>query len=256
MVTQVTNSVVPEAMAFRIFQDMRGVQATYRITTNTTTTLTQAVTITDDIIYVDNASALSEPDFAANIWGVITINGERIMYRDRNTTENTVSSLLRGTAGTGASAHNIGANVYDMGRGNLLPEQFQNYIIADSSLADGFQVVFNAPNINLVEGYSTTPFSSATSNNQPGSYDYDPFIGSPLLVYVAGELQTSGYVITQLNMAQVTFSFPPPAGAEVTLAIRRGVTWYQQGIDPLSASNGVPLQETNTPAALFLRGIS
>jgi hypothetical protein len=55
MITQFTNAVVPEAMAFRIFQDMRGVQATYRITADTTTTITAAVAITDDIIYVANA---------------------------------------------------------------------------------------------------------------------------------------------------------------------------------------------------------
>jgi hypothetical protein len=41
MITEFTNSVAPEAMAFRIFQDMRGVQATYRITPATTTYLVQ-----------------------------------------------------------------------------------------------------------------------------------------------------------------------------------------------------------------------
>ena len=99
VITSMTQSVVPGAMAFRIFQDMRGVQATYRIIPQTTTTLAQPLGQTDDVIYVDNAGALDEPNLNADVWGVITINGERIMYRERDTVNNTVSSLLRGTAG-------------------------------------------------------------------------------------------------------------------------------------------------------------
>ena len=57
-------------MAFRIFQDMRGVQATYRMTPSTTTTTAEVVAITDDTIYVDNAGALLEPNLDANIWVV------------------------------------------------------------------------------------------------------------------------------------------------------------------------------------------
>ena len=59
MITQFTNFVVPESMAFRIFQDMRGVQATYRITPATTTATTSAVTFNADIIYLSNDSAFS-----------------------------------------------------------------------------------------------------------------------------------------------------------------------------------------------------
>jgi hypothetical protein len=50
IVTEFTNSVVPEAIAFRVFQDMRGVQATYRMTTATTTQVAQAVSATADVI--------------------------------------------------------------------------------------------------------------------------------------------------------------------------------------------------------------
>ena len=44
----------------------------------------------------------------------------------------------------------------------------------------------------------------------------------------------------------------PPAGVEVTILVRQGVTWYQQGIN--EASDGIALQDTNTQAARFLRG--
>jgi hypothetical protein len=92
-------------MAFRIFQDMRGVQATYRITDATSTFLTQTLSATADVIHVDNAGKLSEPDLPNGVFGVITINGERIMYRNRNVGANTITGLMRGTAGTGASEH-------------------------------------------------------------------------------------------------------------------------------------------------------
>jgi hypothetical protein len=149
MITQFTNFVVPESMAFRIFQDMRGVQATYRITPETTTTTTSTVDVNSDIIYVANASALPEPNFDVNVWGVITIDAERIMYRYRDTENNTISGLMRGTAGTAITAHANGATVYNMGRGNLLPAQYQNYIVSDTTLANGTQTVFVAPNIIL-----------------------------------------------------------------------------------------------------------
>ena len=146
-ITSFTQSVVPAAMAFRIFQDMRGVQATYRITPDTTTFTTAAVAITDDIIYVNNIDALTEPNIDSNIWGVLTIDAERIMYRYRDTGAGTVSGLLRGTAGTAISAHANGATVYNMSRGNLLPAEYQNYIVSDTTLANGTQTVFTAPNI-------------------------------------------------------------------------------------------------------------
>jgi hypothetical protein len=247
-------------MAFRIFQDMRGVQATYRITPQTTTTLTQALTQLGDVVHVADATALSEPNLLANVWGVITINGERIMYRYRDTVANTVSGLLRGTAGTGAAAHEVDALVYDMSRGNLLPVEYQNYIVSNSVIADGTQVTFTAPDITLgyadAEPFAQLPYDVGTVTGDPGTYDYG--LGTPELeleVYVAGILiPTTDYTVDQLNPATVTFVTPPPSGAEVTLLVRRGSVWYQQGAT--TASDGVPLQETNTPAARFLRGLA
>ena len=228
MVTQFTNFVVPEAMAFRIFQDMRGVQATYRITPETTTTTTQPVLITDDTIYVTDAGALVDPDLATNIWGVLTIGAERIMYRYRDTVANTVSGLLRGTAGTALAPHTSGATVYNMGRGNLLPAEYQNYIVSATTLADGSTTVFTATDIT-------------TTNNDA------------IEVYVGGILVVSGYTVTADSPVTITFTIAPLDGVDVTILVRRGVTWYAPGAG--TASNGNPLQETETPAARFLRGL-
>jgi hypothetical protein len=230
-----TESVVPEEMAFRIFQDMRGVQAVYRITPQSSTVLVQELTHDDDIVYVENASALGEPEIDVDVWGIVMINGERIMYRERNTVNNTISSLLRGTAGTAATDHAVGATLTDLGRGNLLPEQFQNYIVSNSILADGLATEFVASDINLLLEDSTIRDESVE-------------------VYVGGIRTTAGYTVTADNPCEVTFVTAPAFGVEVTILVRRGVTWYAPGIN--EPSDGIALQITNTQAARFLRGES
>jgi hypothetical protein len=257
MITMFTNSVVPKAMAFRIFQDMRGIQATYRITPQSTTTLAQTLLEDADIVYVTNASNLSEPALSSNVWGVVTINGERIMYRTRNTTNNTISGLLRGTAGTAVADHIAGTEVYDMGRGNILSEQFQNYIVSDTTVANGTELQFYAPDINLIfdsaEGFELLPYDAGNVSGEPGSYDYGQ--GDPtdqVEVYVGGTQLFSGFSVISSSPVSVLLEVAPPEGVEVTILVRRGVTWYNPGAG--TASDGVPLQETNNQIARFLRG--
>ena len=369
MITEFTNSIVPDAMAFRIFQDMRGVQATYRITTSTTTALSQPLYANDDIVYVVDANTLDEPALSINIWGVLTVNGERIMYRERNTINNTVSGLLRGTAGTAVAEHPVNSVVYNLGRGNLMPKEFQDYIDSNTFVANGSTtayttdiVIDNRPivsvggsiavyinsvlqnsstyNVTALEpvvvvfnnsipgsgeivrvevtntfGVTTTQSFTATGSsarfpttldiglveqsastyvlddfepviitfdtpvpagqvvyitNQRGGeneFDYsfsdgvDPTFATtinltlPIRVFVGGIEQTNivNYTISSLDPVIVNFVTEPVAGQEVTILVRRGVTWYAPGVD--TPSNGVALQDTNTQAARFLRGL-
>jgi len=247
-VTEFTESIVPEAVAFRIFQDMRGVQATYRMTPATTTVLTQSLSTTADTIYVDNASNLTEPNLPDGIFGIITVDSERIMYRYRDTALNTVSGLQRGTAGTAISAHAIGSIVYDIGSGNLLTSAYQDYIVKDTTLGDGTTTVFYAPNIDISD------FSDSSTT----------YVES-IEVYVGGIRQynyseTSAdsqyrYIVTDFGPLAIEFVTDgtyqaPAAGVEVTILQRRGKSWYQPGIN--TASDGVALQETDTVAARFL----
>jgi hypothetical protein len=241
MITQFTNSIAPLSMAFRIFQDMRGVQATYRITTATTTYLTQALSADADTIYVYNAAALDEPNLANNVWGLLTINGERIMYRNRNLANNTISGLRRGTAGTGAANHTINTDVYNIGRGNLLQPAYQNYIVSNIT----YPLV---PGINIGDGV-TTSFIAALIDVSGTDSTVD---NEAIEVYVGGTLQLGGYTVTNESPVTVLFDTAPADGSEVTILVRRGVTWYAPGND--TPSNGVALQDTNTVAARFLRG--
>jgi hypothetical protein len=241
MITEFTNSVAPEAMAFRIFQDMRGVQATYRITPATTTYLVETLSTTDDVIYVHNAAALNEPNLAMNIWGLLTVNGERIMYRNRDTENNTVSGLRRGTAGTGVDTHAVDSDVYNISRGNLMPLQFQNYIVSnlDNDTAV-YPILGNGTNTIFVAELVDVAGNDSTVDNEA------------VEVYIGGIRQYGGYTITNENPVTVEFNIAPPKGVQVTILVRRGVTWYAPGIN--TPSNGVALQDTDTQAARFLRG--
>jgi hypothetical protein len=240
-------------MAFRIFQDMRGVQATYRITAATSTTLSQDLSATADTIHVTDASALTEPNLEVGVFGVITIDGERIMYRYRNTALNTISSLLRGTAGTAASTHAVGAAVHDAGRGNLLDQQYQDYTVSDTAMGDGTTSVFYAPSINVAN------FEDSSTEN----LSIEVYVGGRRQYKYSDTTATSEYrwFLSLFDPLTVEFivdntSYPelraPAVGSEVTILVRRGVTWYEQGAT--TASNGVALQDTDTQAARFLRG--
>ncbi len=228
-----TDSVVPEELEFRIFQDMRGVQATYRMTPSTTTTLTQDLYLDQDIIYVDNAAALTQPNLAINVWGVLTINGERIMYRYLDIDNNMVSGLRRGTAGTAADIHAAGAIVYNLGRGNLAPAEYQDHVVYTNTLGNGTTVTFSAPNIDL---------SQLTLS----------FAEQAILVFVGGIRVTVGYTVDSVAPATVTFDTAPADGYEVSILVRQGFGWYQPANG--NPSDGQALQVTNTDAARFFRG--
>lgn len=223
---------VPEAMAFRIFQDMRGAQRLYRISAANSTILTQDLTATSDTIYVKDADVLFDPNLEQGEFGVITINGERITYRTRNTVANTLSGLRRGTVGTGAASHVAGSDVFDMGAGQLLPAQYQRSVIAANFLGTGTQTDF-ITDITL-ETLDSTELVEAVQ------------------VFVGGILQTSGYSISATGPIRVEFDQAPSNGYQVSVQIQQARVLYAQGFN--TASNGVPLQETQTPAADFIRG--
>jgi len=117
-VTSMTDDVVPDALSFRLFKDMNGSSAMYRI--KDSVNLVSDLNDTDDIIYVDDSSKLAIPNLPLGIFGILIIDGERITYRERDTTLNTISGLRRGTAGTAISPHYIGDKVDDLNVGNTV----------------------------------------------------------------------------------------------------------------------------------------
>jgi hypothetical protein len=232
--TLFTGSTVPPAMAFRIFQDMRGVQATYRILPTTTTTLREFLAYDDDIVQVANASACGAPNLSQNAWGVVTIGGERIMYRYRDVENNTLSGLLRGTAGTAAADHQVNDDVISMGRESILEQGYEDKFVGTDTVANGSDVVFEAPNVNITN-IDSTEYTEA------------------LRVFIGGvPVPSTQYILNSPNPVRITFYEPPKQGVIVTIGVLRSLSWYNPGPD--TPSDGIPLQQQINPAALFLRG--
>jgi hypothetical protein len=255
VVTQFTNSIVPDAIGFRIFQDMRGVQMTYRITDSTTTALAANLSAVADIITVIDASRLSEPNLAIGQFGVVTIGGERIMYRQRNLDNNTLTGLRRGTAGTAAADHNINTLVYDLGPGNLLFEEYQDYIVKDTSVADGSTLIFDAPSISIDNSGDSSTVSAKSVEVYVGGirqYAYDEPQAESQYRWVINTYSPVSVEFVEDSTAEPPLT-APAAGLEVTILVRRGLSWYQPGVG--TASDGQPLQETDTLAARFFRGL-
>ena len=185
------------------------------------------ISTTADVISVDNAAALGTPNLAAGIFGVLTIDGERIMYRERNTATNTVSSLLRGTAGTAAAPHSEGAAVYDMGLGNRLMQADQDYVVSDTSTGDGSTTVFYAPNI---------VFDLADSTFEIDSIE----------VYVGGNRARKGYVAGSFVTGQT-----------YTIASVGNTNWHAIGLpDDQYPAPGVVFTATGAGSGTGVAGTS
>ena len=103
---------------------MRGNTAMYRISRSNSAKLNKQLEITDDTIYLDDVSTLGEPNVDVSIFGIVNINGERITYRERDLENNTLSGLMRGTAGTAINTHRYDSDVVDISSGSVVTEQY------------------------------------------------------------------------------------------------------------------------------------
>jgi hypothetical protein len=215
---------------------MLGNQRILRINDNNTSTLVQDLGATDDVIHVLDASKFAEPNLGGNIFGTVTIDGERISYRTRNLTENTLGGLRRGTAGTGAASHSAGDTVINAGPGDVLPAQYQQTIHKNTFAGDGTTRIFVAEDVTVGSGLTSAELQEAVR------------------VVVGGtELNNTEYTVTQTDpTTEVTLVDAPASGVSVTVYIVKSTVMYAQGTD--TASNGVALQEQITQAVRFMKG--
>jgi hypothetical protein len=118
-------------IGYRIVQNMNGNAAStnssllplyYGISASHNTVLTANLNITDSNIYVQNASALTQPDIYSVNPGVVYINGEKIIFWQTDLVNNVLSQIRRAVDGTGAPAvHAAGSNVEDVNLTELIP---------------------------------------------------------------------------------------------------------------------------------------
>ena len=104
-----TNTV----QGFRLFIDMNGATSSTDFSPSTTTTLALALNRSDTTITVADGSKLSVPNPSTITPGIITVNGERIIYYTK--VGNVLGQIRRGVGGTGiADTHLAGSEVEDV----------------------------------------------------------------------------------------------------------------------------------------------
>jgi len=234
-ITSITEKVVPSKIAFRITNDMHNIQRIYRITDANTTELAQDLTVSADTIYLIDASTVPAPstDFDLyNILGVIIVGAEKITYRTRNLVNNTVSGLRRGVAGTSIDEHEAGTLVYNVGKGEQLPDEYQQYQEISDHVGDGVSTTFTT-------ALSVDPFTETAILS---------FESTALQVYVGGSLaDVSTFSVTATDPVTIEFTDAISTGVEVKIVLTLGTILYNV------SELGIPLQDNNNPVARFLR---
>ena len=107
---------------YRIFNNMLRETSYIRISDNQTTTLANALSISDTTITVANVQVLPIPDPTTAYPGVVFIGAERITFWTSNVATNTLGQIRRGTQGTSvANTYPIGTLVTDASHQQVIP---------------------------------------------------------------------------------------------------------------------------------------
>jgi hypothetical protein len=229
-VTSISTTSMQESVGYRVFKDMINRTHYKRIADANNTKLAKALDIADIEIFVNDASILPAPDQDSNTPGIIFINKERITYFTRDTSENSLGQIMRGTLGTGAvNTHPTGTNVIDAGATQTIPGYSDTTTVCSHS-GDGSTVAFSLYNAD-----STSFIPKAN--------------GSDVSVFIGGIKQTSGFTFDGLT-AVITFTTAPESSKLVEVIRKTGKVWVDQGTG--TAGNGLGLQGATGPEASFL----
>lgn len=148
---------------FRVFIDMNQQRFTSAFTPTHIVELTQPLYIGDANIFVTDGSVLGEPDADILRPGIVSINGERIIYYEK--VGNRLSRLRRGVGGTGVpQVHLARSDVEDVG-----PQRYDNEIANDWYP----EIIYRAyPSNNQVDEGRSITFTLETQNTDPGQVYY------------------------------------------------------------------------------------
>jgi len=135
-----------------------------------------------------------------------------------------------------------------------LPSQFQDYIVSDTSTGDDSTTIFYAPSIEFASFADSAVETAAIEVYVGGQRQYaysDTTAESPYRYFVTDYDPLAVEFVVDMDVFPPLL--PPAAGVEVTILVRHGITWYAPGDG--TASDGIALQDTQTQAARFLRGL-
>jgi hypothetical protein len=152
-VTSTISGSTPNQMSYTIDIDKNNQASVYKANLSDTTWLTQELKLGDNIMYVYNASNLT--DSMSDTTGIISINGEKIQFTAIDRVANTVSGLIRGALGTSPSkVHAQYTMVYGITPARKLADTYYNKVWNTSTFgqfADPIQLSNTVP-VNFLKG--------------------------------------------------------------------------------------------------------
>ena len=110
-----------DTFSYKIIKDKNENYQYLRLQNSAITTLTADLSLTASSMTVSDSSKLPVPTIGSSQFCSVVINGERIIYLEKDDNTNTLSRLIRGSYGTGANAHSVGSEVVDAGYDQIIP---------------------------------------------------------------------------------------------------------------------------------------
>ena len=187
--TNISYGNEPFSTSYRLFIDMN--EQRFRSVASPTfvVKLTENINLDSTNIYVSNGSVLGTPDPSLVIPGIIHVNGERIIYYEKD--GNRLTRLRRGVGGTGiptvhlanSDVEDVGPNRYNTATGTYVPPI--EYIVYPSAR-------------NILEG-NEIKFQINTKNVNPGTTLYWTNAGTAIISdfigYDTGFLNSGSFVL-------------------------------------------------------------
>ena len=225
-VSYVSGTQSQPAIGYRIFKDILNRYHYRRLSKAHTTTLAQALSTSDTIIYVADGSVLAEPSVDTNTPGVVWIGKERITYFAK--TGNQLSNIMRGTLGTIIEeTHASGSKVVDQSLVQNIP--YQDTYKVSTFGGDGSTTQFT-----MINDQDSTSFTASSTNQ--------------LVIEVGGSVSTD-YTVD--GSSTITLGTAPANGVRVRVTKKLGTVWYDQGNG--TAANGLGLQASTGVEVRFLQ---
>jgi hypothetical protein len=109
------------SLSYRIHNDTAQNLSIVRNADSASTTLTATIGLTDNLIPVTSESALYSTTPTRSAPQIAWIGTERIIYHGVNAGSNELTGVIRGTNGTHAQTHQVGAKVFDGGEDQVIP---------------------------------------------------------------------------------------------------------------------------------------
>jgi len=158
------NSVgtVAQVLGYRIFEDFNYKTTFTRLDNQNPIYLTQPLYSTSTQIYLNDVSALTPPNVAANVPGVVLVAGELIEFFTVDYANNILGQLRRSTVGTGPkTVCEAGTIVFDQGSLQIIPN-YSETVLSQSTLTT------TSTCYTISTASSVLYYTTGTVNGHPG----------------------------------------------------------------------------------------